>query len=111
MIYPPPIDGYDIEPQIISENWFALGPGQRTDILFDTSNLSNGAQLDLSGGPTLRFEEIGQMPTAIPLADVLADHVAYMPQELMPERPDQTHELLMAGGAMGGMGMMSVWDE
>lgn len=100
------LDGYDIEPRPISGDWFALGPGQRTDLILDTQNLVDGAQLDLSGGPILRFEEVESGTRSLNIGDALAAISAYQPIELMPARPTQTRDLVMAGGAMGGMRMM-----
>lgn len=101
------LDGYDIAPRPLSGDWFALGPGQRTDLIVDTQNLPNSAQLDLSGGPKLRFEEIEtSAQQSLNLEDALAAISAYQPMELMPGRPHQTRDLVMAGGAMGGMPMM-----
>ncbi len=104
--YAAALDGYDIAPRPISGDWFALGPGQRTDLILDTRNLSDGAQLDLSGGPKLRFEEVESGNQGPNLSDALMAISAYQPMELIPERPTQTRDLVMAGGAMGGMRMM-----
>lgn len=100
------LDGYDVAPRSIRDDWFVLGPGQRTDVILDTQNLRNGAQLDLSGGPLLRFEDVDSGSHGINLTDALAGISAYQPEELMPEHPGRIQDLVMAGGAMGDMRMV-----